>query len=188
MRFKGALSVATVFGTLGMAAAAASGANAGTVATLPLTGFYQIVADSAHGRLFLGQGSSGGAIVVTNLSGQEVVSIYARAFGGTSQTLLRSGRVDSRGELSVSYAPAHSTAFSAVFRGDARYAPKTVIRDVYVRAAVSASIGGYYTSTHIGGTLYRVFHHTAALRLAVAVAPNKRGECVTVQVPAAPST
>ncbi len=111
------------------------------------------------------------------------VSIYAQSFGGHSaRVLLKTGRVDARGELSVSYTPYHSTAFSAVFAGDARYAPETVTRDVYVRAVVSASVSGYYASTDIGGTLYRVFHHTATLRLAISVSPDKAGECVQAQV------
>jgi hypothetical protein len=37
-----------------------AGAHADTVASLPITGFYQIVADAAHGHLFISQGLGSG--------------------------------------------------------------------------------------------------------------------------------
>jgi hypothetical protein len=110
------------------------------------------------------------------------VSIYAQWDGYRGKALLKTGRVNSRGDLTVSYSAPHSTTFSAVFTGDAHYAARTVSHDVGVRASVAESIGGYYTSTHYGSTLYRVYHHTASLQESVAVAPNKSGECVKVEV------
>ena len=110
------------------------------------------------------------------------VSIYARPFGSKKSIFLKTGRVDSRGTLSVSYAPAHSTTFSAVFGGDPRYQPATAMRNVYVRAGVTESISGYYTSEYIGGTLYRVYHHTAALIARATVLPGKRSGCVAFEV------
>jgi hypothetical protein len=110
------------------------------------------------------------------------VSIYAQWDGYRGKALLKTGRVNSHGELTVSYTAPHSTTFSVVFTGDAHYAARTVSHDVGIRASVAESIGGYYTSTHYGSTLYRVYHHTADLRESVAVTPNKSGECVKVEV------
>ena len=105
------------------------------------------------------------------------VSIYAQPYGTTTRRLITSGRVSASGNLSVSYAPATDTTFSAVFTGDARYAPKTVITHVEVRAAVSPSDRGWYSSASSGGVLYRVFHQGGSLNATAMVAPNKKGEC-----------
>jgi hypothetical protein len=110
------------------------------------------------------------------------VSIYAQWLGWKTRTLLKTGRVNSAGILTVSYVAPHSTVFSVVFAGDARYSPRTVTHTVGVRANVTLTIGGYYTSKRVGGTTYRVYHHTELLRAAVAVAPNKHGQCVEIQV------
>jgi hypothetical protein len=106
------------------------------------------------------------------------VSIYAQPLGSSSRTLLKTGKVNSRGDLTVSYRATHSTRFSAVFAGDARYAPKTVSSVGYVRAEVSESLSGYFRSERISGATYRLFHRDKIMLVHVTVAPNKRGECV----------
>jgi hypothetical protein len=106
------------------------------------------------------------------------VSIYAQPLGSSSRTLLKTGKVNSSGDLTVSYRAAHSTRFSAVFAGDARYAPETVSRVGYVRAEVSETLSGYYRSERISGVTYRLFHRNKIMYVHVAVAPDKRGECV----------
>src|ERR1700723_3721308 len=54
----------------------ASSVLADTTVALPITSFYQVVVDSAHGHLFISQGSSSvNEILVTNLAGQEVTTI-----------------------------------------------------------------------------------------------------------------
>lgn len=110
------------------------------------------------------------------------VSIYAQRFGSTARVRLKSGRVNSGGNLTVSYVAPHSTTFSAVFSGDARYAPKTVTHAVYVRAKVSESLSGYYGSRRIGRTTYWLFHRNHLLHAHGTVAPNKRGQCVEFEV------
>lgn len=57
------------------------------------------------------------------------------------------------------------------------YKPKTVKRNVYAHAKVIMTNSGWYTSTTINGTVYRVYHLTGHLNIAVRVAPNKHGEC-----------
>ena len=41
---------------------------------------------------------------------------------------------------------------------------------------------GYYQSIWISVTHYRVYHHTATLKDAVAITPDKAGECVKLQI------
>ncbi|WP_344049658.1 hypothetical protein [Planotetraspora silvatica] len=110
------------------------------------------------------------------------LSIYAQAYGSTTKKLLKKAKVDSHGNLAVSSALTRSTTFSAVFAGDVRYAPVTVTRKVHTRARVSASLSGFYSSKYYGSTKYRVYHHTHTLDVSVTVAPNKKGQCVKLQI------
>jgi YVTN family beta-propeller protein len=109
------------------------------------------------------------------------VSIYAQPTGGAKK-LLKTGKVSSSGTLTVSYVAAHSTTFSEVFSGDAKYAAKTVTHTVTVSAKVSPTISGYYASKKIGSQTYRLYHDTAHLNVAVTVAPDKSGQCVELQI------
>lgn len=109
------------------------------------------------------------------------VAIYAKPFGGTS-VLVKSGTVDSHGNLTASYKLSRNTTFSAVFAGDYRYAPKTAARTVHSHVRISEKLSGYYTSTHYGSTLYRVYHHTAKEQLDATVTPNKAGQCIKFRV------
>ncbi len=110
------------------------------------------------------------------------VSIYAETFGSKTKTLLKTGRVNSSGNLTVSRKEPHSTTFSAVFSGDADYARTAVTRAVRVRAKVSESQSGYYGSKRIGRTTYRLYHSTDLLHVRATVKPNKSGQCVEVEV------
>ncbi|MEU4092637.1 hypothetical protein [Streptomyces sp. NPDC026673] len=109
------------------------------------------------------------------------VSIYAQPHGGT-KTLVKTGTVDSHGNLVANYKLSRNTVFSAAFAGDYRYAPATATRTVNDRVKVAETLSGYYTSTHYGSTLYRVYHHTAKEKLNVTVTPNKAGQCVLYRV------
>lgn len=109
------------------------------------------------------------------------VAIYAQPYNG-SKVLVKSAKVDSQGNLTASYKLTRNTTFSAVFTGDYRYAPKTVARAVNTYAGVSQKLSGYYTSTTVGSTVYRVYHRTAKEQLDVTVAPNKAGQCVKFRV------
>jgi YVTN family beta-propeller protein len=106
------------------------------------------------------------------------VSIYAQPSGSKSKTLLKTGKVDSSGNLTVSYKAAHSTTFSAVFSGDSQYRPASVTRVIYVRAKVSETLSGYYASRRTGGSTYRLFHRRALMHVHVTVRPNKSGQCL----------
>ncbi|MGD0556564.1 MAG: hypothetical protein ABSA93_16510 [Streptosporangiaceae bacterium] len=107
-----------------------------------------------------------------------VVSVYAQPFGSKSKTLIKSGKVNAAGRLVVDYRAPHSTTFSAVFAGDARYAPATVTRAVYVRASVSQKLTGYYGTDG----KYLLYHSSSDLDVAGSVAPNKYRECVELEL------
>ncbi|MFE3855972.1 choice-of-anchor D domain-containing protein [Streptomyces griseorubiginosus] len=109
------------------------------------------------------------------------VAIYAKPFGGTS-VLVKSGTVDSHGNLTGSYKLTRNTTFSAVFAGDYRYAPKTAAGSVHTHVGISEKLSGYYTSKRYGSTLYRVYHHTTKEQLDATVAPNKAGQCIVFRV------
>jgi hypothetical protein len=110
------------------------------------------------------------------------VSIYVQWDGYRGKALLKTGRVSSGGELTVSYSAPHSSTFSVVFAGDAHYASRTVTHDVGVRAATAMSMGGFYGTRKIGGTAYRLYHLSARIYLTASVAPGKPGECVEIEV------
>ena len=109
------------------------------------------------------------------------VSIYAQPAGGT-KTLLKTGTVDASGNLAVSYTAPQNTTFTAVFSGDADYAPATTTLQVFVNAKVSASVSGSYGKKKIGGITYRLFHHTKPVTIRTTVAPNEAGNCVTIEI------
>lgn len=109
-----------------------------------------------------------------------VLALYAQPYGG-EKTLVTTGTVDSHGNLTATYRLTHGTTFTASFAGDYRYAPATASRTATAGAKVSESLSGYYTDTHYGSVLYRVYHHTARARLTATVTPGKAGQCVRFQ-------
>jgi hypothetical protein len=110
------------------------------------------------------------------------VSVYALPHGAKAKKLLKSGPVNSEGNISVSYVPSYDTTFSAAFTGDAKYAPQTASLRLGVRASVSQAISGYYKSTDIGGVRYREYHQASKLTDHFTVTPNHHGQCANVVV------
>jgi sugar lactone lactonase YvrE len=108
------------------------------------------------------------------------VSVYAQP-NGDAKTLLMTAKVNSHGDLPFTYKLSHNTTFTAGFAGDYRYAPATATRAVTDHVKVTESLSGYYTSTHYGSTLYRVYHHTAKPTINVTVTPNKSDQCLHYQ-------
>jgi hypothetical protein len=72
--------------------------------------------------------TSGTTVQVTVRLGKtynsRVVSLYAQPASGTKK-LIKSGKVNSQGILTVSYKVTKNTTFTAVLAGDAHYAPAT---------------------------------------------------------------
>src|SRR5262245_2135557 len=110
------------------------------------------------------------------------VSIYAQPSGSKSKTLLKTAKVNSSGNLTVDYKPAHNTTFSAVFSGDSQYRSASVTRAISVRAGVSEALSRYYASRRIGAIMYRLFHRHTLMHVTVTVHPNKSGQCVKFEI------
>ncbi|PWI41076.1 hypothetical protein [Streptomyces sp. ICBB 8177] len=89
----------------------------------------------------------------------KVVQIWANPYGGDKpNTELKSGTVNSSGNLSVSLRLTRNTTLSAVYAGDDRTAPRTVTSTVYTRVWESGSLSGQYRNAKIGSTEYAWFH------------------------------
>jgi hypothetical protein len=113
------------------------------------------------------------------------VSIYARVITSPAYKLIKRGAVEGsngKGDLAITVEPSYSTVYTAVFAGNARYAPETVTTTVRVAARVTESQAGYYKSARYGVTEYRVYHATVKLRDTATVTPNKHGECVKFEL------
>jgi hypothetical protein len=104
------------------------------------------------------------------------VTLEERPAGG-SVKVLRTGTVDSKGNLSVSFASPVSATVYAVFPGDYRYAPRTVSVIARVQARVSEKESADHGSVRIGSTAYRVYRPGTQPSLTATVAPGKAGEC-----------
>ncbi|WP_217127250.1 Ig-like domain repeat protein [Streptomyces sp. AC558_RSS880] len=86
------------------------------------------------------------------------VSIYADPFGSDKpKKLLKTAKVNSKGNLSATVTMTRDTTVSAVFTGDARYASKTVKSTGYAQAKVSTSVSKHYKTGKIGSTTYHYF-------------------------------
>lgn len=110
------------------------------------------------------------------------VYLYARE-AGRNNRLLGKEMVNARGLYTASFRTPYTTTFTAVFRGDARYSPKTVTRTVTVVARVTLSLNGYYASRTINGTVYRLYRYNGQLGITEDVLPaNKYGECGWIEV------
>lgn len=87
------------------------------------------------------------------------VEIWADPFGADKpKKRVKTGTVNSRGNLSVTLAMTRDTTVTAVFKGDARYAPKSVKSTAYARVKVSTVLSKHYKTGKIGSTTYRYFH------------------------------
>ncbi|MFJ5305368.1 YncE family protein [Streptomyces sp. NPDC088350] len=91
------------------------------------------------------------------------VAIYSDPFGGDKpKKLVKTGKVNSSGNITVTVDMTRDTAVSAVFAGDARYASKTVKVTAYARVKVSTAITKHYKKAKIGSTSYYWFHKNSA--------------------------
>lgn len=89
----------------------------------------------------------------------KVVQIWANPYGGDKPNAeLKSGTVNSGGNLSVSLRLTRNTTLSAVYAGDDRTAPRTVTSTVYTRVWEDGSLSGEYRNAKIGSTEYAWYH------------------------------
>ncbi|MFI6244981.1 Ig-like domain repeat protein [Streptomyces sp. NPDC051016] len=87
------------------------------------------------------------------------VKIYSDPFGADKpKKLIKTGRVDSHGNIAAWVDMTRDTAVTAVFDGDARYTAKTVKATAYARVKVSTAVSKHYRTAKIGSTSYYWFH------------------------------
>jgi hypothetical protein len=87
------------------------------------------------------------------------VAIYANPYGADKpEKLVKSGTVDSSGNVSVTLSVTRDTKLTAKFTGDTRYAPATATSTVGAQVKVSTALSGYYTSKTAWSQTYRYFH------------------------------
>ncbi|GAA1583514.1 Ig-like domain-containing protein [Actinoplanes couchii] len=106
-----------------------------------------------------------------------VVEIWADPAGGDqARRLLKRATVNSKGDVAASFKLTRDTTLSAVFTGDARYAPRTVTVTVGTRADVGLVLRNYYKTKTIGGTRYSFYKpgKTAYFKPNVNEAANRR--------------
>ncbi|GGU39516.1 hypothetical protein [Streptomyces daghestanicus] len=89
------------------------------------------------------------------------VEIWADPFGADKpKKLVKTGKVNKSGNLWATLM-SRDTTLTAVFKGDARYAPRTVKATAYAKVKVSTTLTKYYKTGKIGSTTYYYFHRNA---------------------------
>ncbi|MFJ4469968.1 Ig-like domain repeat protein [Streptomyces sp. NPDC089424] len=87
------------------------------------------------------------------------VEIWADPFGGDKPNKrIKVGKVDSQGNIAAWVDMTRDTNVTAVFRGDARYNPKTVKSTALARVKISTAVSKHYKTAKIGSTSYYWFH------------------------------
>ncbi|MFE2086565.1 Ig-like domain repeat protein [Streptomyces sp. NPDC059460] len=87
------------------------------------------------------------------------VEIWANPFGGDKPNkLLKTGTVNSSGNISATVDMTRDTEVTAVFKGDTRTAPRTVKSTAYARVKISTAVSKHYKTAKIGSTSYYWFH------------------------------
>ncbi|MGW6742454.1 YncE family protein [Streptomyces sp. NPDC055025] len=87
------------------------------------------------------------------------VEIWANPFGGDKPNkLLKTGTVNSSGNISATVDMTRDTEVTAVFKGDTRIAPRTVKSTAYARVNASTAVSKHYKTAKIGSTSYYWFH------------------------------
>ncbi|MFJ1594324.1 Ig-like domain repeat protein [Kitasatospora albolonga] len=88
-----------------------------------------------------------------------VVELWADPFGADKpKKLVKKGKVNSKGKLSVKVNLKRDTTVTAVFAGDGRYAPKTVKSTAYAKVKVSLKLSKHYRTAKIGKTSYAYYN------------------------------
>jgi len=87
------------------------------------------------------------------------VEIWADPYGADKpNTLVKTGTVNSDGNLSVVVDLKRKTKLTAKFAGDARYAPKSTQSTVGAKVSISTSVTGSYKSKYTWSHTYLFFH------------------------------
>ncbi|AXE78739.1 Ig-like domain repeat protein [Streptomyces atratus] len=87
------------------------------------------------------------------------VELWVDPFGPDKpKKLVKTGKVNAKGNLSTTVDMTRDTTVTAVFKGDGRYASKTVTSTAYAKVRVSTSVSKQYKTAKIGSTPYAYFH------------------------------
>lgn len=87
------------------------------------------------------------------------VELWANPFGGDRPNkLLKTAKANSKGNVSATVDMTRDTDVTAVFKGDARTAPRTVKSTAYARVKVSTAVSKHYRTGKVGSTSYYWFH------------------------------
>jgi hypothetical protein len=115
--------------------------------------------------------------------GNRALTIYAHVNGGARKNkVIATGKVNSKGQLSVAWTALQSSTFSVTFAGDADDAAVHASAAASVRAQVTATLSGQYGTKKSGGTTYRLYHRTGKVTVAATVTPSHPGECVKAEL------
>jgi hypothetical protein len=83
------------------------------------------------------------------------LEIWADPYGSDKPNkLVKSGTVNSSGNLSVTLDLTRDTKLTAKFAGDARYKPVTATSTIHTKVRISTSIGGYYSTRSVWNHTY----------------------------------
>ena len=87
------------------------------------------------------------------------VSLYGDPYGtDQGKRLLKSGRVNSSGNLSVPVTMNRNWTLTTVYTGDEHTAPKTLTTHTYAYTRVSTTLSKQYRTARIGSTTYAWYH------------------------------
>lgn len=87
------------------------------------------------------------------------VEIWANPFGSDKPNkLVKTGKVNSSGNIGAWVDMTRDTEITAVFKGDARYAPRTVKVTAFARVKISTAVSKHYKTAKIGSQSYYWFH------------------------------
>ncbi|RAG82329.1 hypothetical protein DN069_28260 [Streptacidiphilus pinicola] len=87
--------------------------------------------------------------------------------------VVKTGVVDAKGDVVEYFRLWKDTTFQ-VTGWDKANGSRQVSRSVAVRAGLNERLGGYYRTTHVGRTMYRVFRAWSRPQLSVVVAPDDK--------------
>lgn len=105
------------------------------------------------------------------------VEIWADPYGSDRpKKLVKSGTVNSRGNLSATVDLKRDTKLSVKFAGDARFKAKTVTNTVYTKVKISSSISGHYTTRTAWGHKYHYIRKSKdpVLKTTMTYYPNRQ--------------
>jgi hypothetical protein len=89
------------------------------------------------------------------------VEIWADPYGSDKpKVLVKSGTVNSSGNISAVVDMKRDTWVTAVFKGDAKYAPKSVRVTGYAKVKISNTVSGHYKTGYVGSHNYYWFRKT----------------------------